>query len=234
MAALAGAVVHLDTSVIGQTLIGQPIIACTLYGWIAGRPEVGLFFGILFELLWLANLQIGAAKFAEGNLGAIIATITACEVAPSGVTGEPAWIVLLLCFALGMIFAQIGREISPFTRRVMIGIADRFVLACAEGREMSLRGWTLAAFGLHAAVGAGFVVIGLLAGRAMLRLYFGEFYALGPGDAIVNSTDNVLSGMWPALLGAGAGAALLQLVSKRDWMKWALVAAVFTGGALIW
>jgi hypothetical protein len=164
----------------------------------------------------------------------MIATVTACEVAPSEVTGEPAWIVILLCFALGMIFAQIGREISPFTRRAMIGIADRFVQACASGNGAARRGWTLAALGLHTAVGAVFVVIGLLAGRAMLRLYFGEFYALGPGEAVANATDGILSGMWPALLGAGAGAALLQLVSKRDLFKWAIIAGVFTGAAQTW
>ncbi len=227
---LAGTIVYLDTSVIGQTLLGQPIVACVLYGVLVDRPELGLFFGVLFELLWLANLQIGAAKFAEGNVGAMIATATAARVAPSEVTGEPAWIVLLLCTAIGLIFAYIGRELAPIVRKRINGIAARYVDAFAAGQS---GGWqVLAALGVHVTAGAVLTLLGLASGHFLLTLYFGKFYALGPGETIVATSDALCSGLWPSLLGAGCGAAMIQLVSRRDWI-WSMLLGVIAGWALL-
>lgn len=219
LAALAGTVVYLDTSVLGQTLLGQPIVACVLYGLLVDRPEIGLFFGVLFELLWLANLQIGAAKFSEGSIGAIIATATAARVAPSELTGEPAWIVLLLATAIGLIFAHVGRELAPFVRKRMNRIAENFVSACARG-DSGVK-WTLAALGTHIGAGFLFTLAGVISGHYVLMLYFGKFYELGPGEQVVQATDALCSGIWPGLLGAGSAAAMIQLVSRRDWV-WAL------------
>lgn len=223
--ALAGAVVYLDTSVIGQTLLGQPIVACVLYGLLVDRPEVGLFFGVLFELIWLANLQIGAAKFCEGSLGAIIATAVAASVAPSEVTGEPAWIVLLIAMSLGLVFAHLGRELAPIVRRTMNGVAERYVSDSALGKSGAA--WVLTALGVHVLAGAAFTALGVGTGHVLLRLYFGEFYALGPGPNVVQATDVLCAGIWPSMLGVGAAAALLQLVSRKDW-PWAIV-----GGAVL-
>ncbi|MBK6766341.1 MAG: PTS sugar transporter subunit IIC [bacterium] len=231
LATLAGTVVYLDTSVIGQTLLGQPIIACVLYGLLIDRPEVGLFFGVIFELLWLANLQIGAAKFSEGSLGALIATATAASVAPSEVTGEPSWFVLLLSTAVGLIFAHLGRELAPLVRRSMNRIAESYVNAAARNDHAAARGWTMAALGIHGAAGFGFTLLGVACGHLVMRLYFGEFYALGPSTSAVEATDIICSGMWPALLGAGAAAAMLQLVTRRNWI-WVIVLGL-AGGVLI-
>jgi len=231
LAALAGTVVYLDTSVIGQTLLGQPIIACVLYGLLVDRPEVGLFFGVIFELMWLANLQIGAAKFAEGNLGALIATATAASIAPSEVTGEPSWFVLLLSTAVGLIFAHLGRELAPLVRRSMNGVAESYMNAAARNDDAAARGWTLAAIGIHTVAGFGFTLVGVLCGQLVMRLYFGEFYALGPSTSTVEATDVLCSSMWPALLGVGAAAAMLQLVTRRDWI-W-VIALGALGGVLL-
>jgi mannose/fructose/N-acetylgalactosamine-specific phosphotransferase system component IIC len=231
LATLAGTIVYLDTSVIGQTLLGQPIVACVLYGFLIDRPELGLFFGVLFELLWLANLQIGAAKFAEGNLGAIIATATAARVAPSETTGDPAWMVILLCVGLGLIFSHLGRELAPLVRKVMNRLGASYVEACARNDNAAARGWTLAALGVHISAGVLFTITGLVAGHFMLALYFGEFYPLGPGESIVAATDALCAGLWPALLGAGAAAAMLQLTSRKDWL-WVMLAGM-AGGVLL-
>ncbi len=220
LSALAGTVVYLDTSVLGQTLLGQPIVACVLYGLLVDRPEIGLFFGVIFELLWLANLQIGAAKFSEGSIGAIIATATAARVAPSETSGEPAWIVLLLCTALGLIFSHLGRELAPVVRKLMNRIAEQFVDACARGESGSK--WTLAALGTHVGAGFVFTLVGVVTGHFLLMLYFGQFYALGPGEGVVQATDALCSSMWPGLIGAGSAAAVVQLVSRKDWV-WAVL-----------
>jgi len=228
--ALAGVVVYLDTSVIGQTLLGQPIVACVLYGLLVDRPEVGLFFGVLFELIWLANLQIGAAKFSEGSLGTLIATATAARVAPSEVTGEPAWIVLLLCTGLGLIFAHLGREVAPLVRRTMNGVAEKYVQTFSEGGSGGR--WIFTALGVHVLAGGAFTLLGVAAGHFLLRLYFGEFYALGPGEAVVNSTDLLCSGVWPSLLGVGSAAAMIQLVARKDWL-WVMVGGGILGALLL-
>lgn len=230
LGALAGTVVYLDTSVLGQTLLGQPIVACVLYGMLVDRPEIGLFFGVIFEMLWLANLQIGAAKFSEGSMGAIIATAVAASVAPSEYTGEPAWIVLLLSLSVGLIFSHVGRELSPIVRKIMNRIAERFVDACARG-ETGNR-WTFAALGTHVAAGFVFSIVGVLAGRLLLSLYFGDYFSFGLSESVVRSTDAICSAIWPGLLGAGSAAAMIQLVSRKDW-TWVLVLGLIGGFVLI-
>jgi mannose/fructose/N-acetylgalactosamine-specific phosphotransferase system component IIC len=228
-AALAGTIVYLDTTAIAQFMICQPLIACPLWGMIVGRPEVGLFFGVVFQLIWLGNLQIGAAKFAEGNIGAFVATVLACRV-PAQDSGNPAWITLLLALLVGLFIAQLGSELAPLVRKLMARVVPNYVLAAESGNNTKVRGWFLAAFGLHVAIGLGFLLLALLAGNFAFRLLLGNFYELGINESLTGATDVLLSGVWPTMLGAGAAIVLLMLVRRKTLPLFVLSAVVI--GAL--
>jgi mannose/fructose/N-acetylgalactosamine-specific phosphotransferase system component IIC len=223
-AALAGTVVYLDTTAIAQIMICQPIIACPLWGVIVGRPELGLFFGVIFQFIWLGNLQIGAARFAEGNIGAFVATALAAFVPPQS-NGEPAWIVLALAFAVGLIAAQFGSGLAPFVRRIVGKIVPAYVLAASEGNENRMRALFLRAIAIHVASGFLFSIAFLFGGRQLFRYVLGDFYLAGINDSLAGATDPLLSGLWPAALGAGAAIAILMLL-RRAWLVWFAVPAV--------
>ena len=218
--AVAGAIVYLDTTAVGQFMICQPLIACPLWGLIVGRPEIGLFFGVTFQLLWLGSLPIGAAKFPEGNLGAFVATALAARIPASG-NGEPAWVVLAVAAFIGIVAAQIGGEMTPLVRKLMDRYAPRVVAAAEAGRTGMFRLLFAGAIAVHAAAGFFFTLIVFFAGQWVFSLYTGSFSAAGVSRAVVGSTDVLLSGIWPAMLGAGVAVIARQFVVKRH-LAWFL------------
>jgi len=67
-----GGVVGLDTTAAWQVLFSHPLISCTLMGLAFGEPQLGLFFGIIFELIWFYDMPVGGARFPEGNVGSFL------------------------------------------------------------------------------------------------------------------------------------------------------------------
>ena len=65
--------VAMDTSSGPQCLISEPVVSCTILGILFGVPETGLKMGVLFQLLWLGYMPLGAARLADGNMGSFIA-----------------------------------------------------------------------------------------------------------------------------------------------------------------
>ena len=89
-----GGFVGLDTTAAWQVLFSHPLLACTLIGVVFGEPQIGLFFGIVFELIWLYDMPVGGAKFPEGNLSSFIGLMVALSLLDRAVVSVP-WLVLL-------------------------------------------------------------------------------------------------------------------------------------------
>lgn len=68
----AGGIIGLDTTAAWQVLFSHPLFACSLIGIAFGEPQLGLFFGIIFELIWLYDIPVGSAKPPEGNMGSFV------------------------------------------------------------------------------------------------------------------------------------------------------------------
>ncbi len=69
---LFGGIVGLDTTAAWQVLFSHPLISCSLIGLAFGEPQMGLFFGIIFELIWFYDMPMGGARFPEGNVGSFL------------------------------------------------------------------------------------------------------------------------------------------------------------------
>ncbi|MBU0692410.1 PTS sugar transporter subunit IIC [bacterium] len=168
-AALAGMVVYLDTTAIAQILICQPIIACPLWGYFVGEPEVGLIIGAVFQLIYLGNLQIGAARFAEGNIGAFIAVVLASQFCESNNSSYP--IALLLAFFIGLVAAQAGSYLAPTVRRIVGRIVPQYVLAAEQGDSGMVRSWFMLAVGVHLVAGFVYSLFWLVIGSYSIDLF---------------------------------------------------------------
>lgn len=219
-AAVAGMIVYLDTTAVAQIMICQPIIACPLWGWIAGRWDVGILFGIIFQLLWSGSLPVGAAKFPEGNVGALVATALAVNAAGSG--SELPWLALTLAITVGIVVAYTGAEVTVIVRRMMTTLAPQIATAAeaGDGARFRLRFW--GALGVHAAAGLLLSALGLVVGYRVLGL-----------SRLVDA--NIFSGIWPAMLGIGAAVIISRFVKRSNsgWF-WGALAAGLGGGLLLW
>lgn len=218
-AAVAGMIVYLDTTAIAQIMICQPIIACPLWGWIAGRWDVGIFFGIVFQLLWSGSLPVGASKFPEGNVGALTATALAGHAAGSGT--ELSWFVLTLSAAAGIAVAYAGAEATAAVRRIMNNITPRIIAAAEAGDAARFHLQFGSALCVHAAAGLLLTTAGLAVGTGLLKI-------------APTIPSDLFSGIRPALLGIGAAVIVSRFVKRANngWF-WAAL-AVGLGGGWLW
>ena len=231
--ALAGAIVYLDTTAVAQFMISQPIIACPLWGIITGRPEIGLFFGVAFQLIWLGSLPVGATKVPEGNVGALVATALSVRIPPAA-GGSPAWITLAIAALVGIIVAQIGGEFTPVVRRFLIRYS-RSVVAAAEARQGTRFTLLFAgAIGIHLLAGFVLTWTAFEAGKAAMALYLGHFMRFGISPAVVSGTNLIFSALWPGLLGAGTAVIAARFVHRASFGWFALSAIVGFGVGWLW
>jgi mannose/fructose/N-acetylgalactosamine-specific phosphotransferase system component IIC len=228
--ALAGAVVYLDTTAVAQFMICQPIIACPLWGILVGRPEIGLIFGVAFQLIWLGSLPIGAARFPEGNIGALVATSLAARI-PASPDGRPVGIVLAICAFIGILTAQVGSSVTPLVRKFLTGYSTRVVDAAKAEMRTRFAMLFVGAIGVHALAGFLLTLAATIAGWWVLRMYFGELAAAGISRAVIAQTDELFSAIWPGLLGAGVAAVVGRFVHRANtvWFLIIVTAAAVVG-----
>ena len=220
-AAVAGMVVYLDTTAVAQIMICQPVIACPLWGWMAGRLDVGILFGIIFQLLWSGSLPVGASKFPEGNVGALTATALAVNAASVGGNELP-WLALTLAILIGVVIAYAGAEVTALVRRLMVGYAPRVTAAAEAGDNVRFSFLFAGAVGIHALAGLLLTAAGLLAGNIVLKIVNG------------GAAPELFRGVWPIMLGAGA-AVVVSRFAKRGRLRWFYAAlALGVGGGWLW
>lgn len=215
-AAVTGMVVYLNTTAIAQMLICQPIIACPIWGLIVGQPDTGLIVGAVFQLIYLGNLQIGAARFAEGNIGAFIATVLATQF--SEVNGGAHFsLTLLFVTIIGLIAAQMGSYLAPTVRRIVGRIVPQYVLAAEQGKTGKVRSWFVLAVGVHMLAGYLYSFVWLMIGTVILK-FVSTSYAieriaeLASDESLTSDFSSILIG---ALLGVGSAVAGSVLVRKK-------------------
>lgn len=80
LASIWGGFVALDTTALLQIMISRPLVSCSIVGLLLGNFPLGFLIGILSELFYISELPVGAAKFAESNVGATAAATIAILV----------------------------------------------------------------------------------------------------------------------------------------------------------
>ena len=99
--ALAGGLVALDGTSVGQFMVSRPFVAAALGGLVVGRPGLGMAVGIVLEALHLAVLPVGAAKYPEGGPPAVAAgAVFAASQSPPVAAGATLLVAVLVALAL--------------------------------------------------------------------------------------------------------------------------------------
>jgi mannose/fructose/N-acetylgalactosamine-specific phosphotransferase system component IIC len=105
---LLGSLLLLDTTIVLQSLISQPLFTCTILGWIFGDIQLGLQLGIYLQILWLSIIPVGKTVIPEGNTAAIITTVLVLRYNQEHQLFN---IILVLAVLYSLIFAYAGSQL---------------------------------------------------------------------------------------------------------------------------
>jgi mannose/fructose/N-acetylgalactosamine-specific phosphotransferase system component IIC len=119
---LVSAFLSLDTAAVFQGLIAQPIVACTLIGWMSNDLWFGLQIGLIMQLIWISSLPIGAVTFPDGNLGSMIAVIVATRIDIENQGFEH--LIIFLAVFYGFFMSFIGAHVMKWIRQFNVHLFD--------------------------------------------------------------------------------------------------------------
>ncbi|HET9581755.1 MAG TPA: PTS sugar transporter subunit IIC [Gemmatimonadota bacterium] len=152
-----GAIVFVDAWPVGQTMLSRPIVVGPLAGTLLGAPAEGVFWGAVFEAVYLGILPVGAARYPDAGLAALVGTV----IASRGDGSEAAAYLVAMAFAAGFLgdwtsgFLRRwnGHTAASVARRVAAGDLD------APGRGIAVGVARGAALGAAAAVGCSAIAV---------------------------------------------------------------------------
>ncbi|RMF62821.1 MAG: hypothetical protein D6743_11615 [Calditrichaeota bacterium] len=221
---LMGGIVSADTESVGQTMVSQPIVACTAAGALFGNLPLGATVGLLLQLPYLVELPVGGGRVSLGNLGAFVAAGVAAQ-AHSTFTAYPNAVLLGSVF-WGILLSWIGAPLVSVTRTLNLRLL-RLADAAAERCDLKMLTRLQYAGAFIALVfGALFSAAGLVVGTFLIS----RLLQFAPG--FLDWLEAVSHLVKPVLLGAGAGAILWLYVTKSTRRYAALGAAA--GLLLVW
>jgi PTS system mannose-specific IIC component len=129
--ALWGGAVGLDGTSALQLMISRPMVAATVTGALLGRPAEALVLGIILELFSLVILPIGAARYPESGISAVIAAVVYVDGVSAGSTAGAGFApaALILAVVYGLVWEWVAGGSVNLLRRV-----NEWIIADAPSR----------------------------------------------------------------------------------------------------
>ena len=220
LVSLWGGVVATDTTAVLQIMISRPMVACSVIGLILGNFQLGFTIGVILELLYISELPVGGAHFAESNVGSVaaaaIAVLTARQV-PDRVDLIIVSVLLLAVFIswLGGWLVILMRHINSM---VYCSILDKKLVTPMHINAGQLIGIMLAfLLGFLSIFASCAVFVWLL---PILLLY------------VPTNLDTMLRPVMGGLLAVGC-VYLVHIFWTQDKRKWLLLLGIIIGSVLV-
>lgn len=137
--AIFGGIVALDTTAGPQIMIAEPLVSGTLLGLLFGMPGTGVLLGMLFQLLWLGYLPLGAVRFVDHGMGGFIgcaALLAAARMFSLDGAQIRAAVLPVMCF--GVLAGIAGLRLSDFIRDWNAALSERLVEWLEGGGSASI------------------------------------------------------------------------------------------------
>lgn len=213
---LWGGVVSLDTTAMLQIMISRPIVSCTISGLILGNFPLGFTMGILLELLYIDQLPIGAAKFAENNVGSTAATAVAVITANQFIDRDIPAIAFSILIALYI--STFGGMLVSRMRQANGKLYDNLL----KSEKITIRKITLTHFlGIGRAYLLGFFCI------FSTSLIFGTLLPFIV-RLIPTQFDKIIAPVQGGILAAGC-MSLVQIFWAKNQKKWIIILGIGVG-----
>lgn len=148
-----GTLVALDLVSVGQLMIGRPLVAGTVAGFLVGDPAAGAVAGGLLELYALETLAVGGARYPDFGPAAVAAAVA--------LRHAPIEVALGLAGALGLAMAWLGEWSIVWLRRGTTRAVRAHAAELDAGDVAILRRLHLGAVGRDALRGAVLTAVGL-------------------------------------------------------------------------
>ena len=208
---LTGAALMMDTTATFQILVSQPIVACTIIGYLAGDPAMGLHIGLLLQLLWLSDLPVGATLVPAGNYAAIVGAAVAVEL--NKFFPEKYYLIVLAIVIYAMMLSYLGAKMTKLNRNWNTYFFNKAVHHVESGNTKAITLINYQALAIHFLIAFVLVISGITIGNLIIGLVTGGL------DIAWNEKARFIE---VALLGTGAG--LTLSLFKRDEIKTFVVA----------
>lgn len=216
-----GGVVSVDTEAAWQTMLSQPLIGCTLAGFIFGNVALGLSVGILLQLPYLMEVPVGGCEVTFSSLGALIGAGVALRLHEQ--FPEKQQVVLFAGLLTGIIFSWLLGKLW----RLSLDVNFYFVRAARTAID-DYR-FNMLSF----LQGAGVIKSFLFGAGLVLVLSIGLETVLRP---VIHSLSVGVDGsLWllrPVMIGAGL-ATLIRIFVKKKTLPFAVAGAGLATLALI-
>jgi mannose/fructose/N-acetylgalactosamine-specific phosphotransferase system component IIC len=139
---LLGGVVSTDTTAGPQIMISEPLVSCTLLGLLFGQPETGILLGVLFQLLWLGYLPLGAVRFTDHDMAAFIATASLlASVRLFSLGDDVTRAAILPAMLYGILIGSVGLRLNDLIRRRSGVFTERMIADIEDGRNTNIFFW---------------------------------------------------------------------------------------------
>lgn len=199
-----GGIVALDTTAALQILISQPLVSCTLIGFLLGNPGIGLTVGILMELPWLLEIPAGGARFSESNIGSSIAAASA--ILTIRLVGRED-LTIFMALIIGVFLSYIGGILVLSQRNLNDRLMSR-IDARATPSPRSVWRHHFFCIGLTFSTGGLFVgIISIILGYKLLPMMI---------QWIPVSYDIFFQPVKSAFLGVGVGAMMVHFYQRKN------------------
>ena len=157
---LWGVVVGLDMASVAQTMLSRPLVAGFIAGLIVGDPAGGLMMGVVLEFFALEVLPVGAARYPDFGLGAVVAVATAA--------GSPSVLGTGLGVGVGLMVAYVGGYGAHLVKVMNGADVERHTTLLDSGSASAVYGVQFRGLAREATRAALVMVLGL-ATAALLR-----------------------------------------------------------------
>jgi len=218
---LAG-IVATDTTSGPQMLFSEPLVSCSLGGVIIGDPAIGIEIGMMFQLLWIGYMPLGAVRFTDSNMGAIISLAslyTAGDLFSLAGSEYRAAVIpaLIVGIAAGLAGSRFRHRVRRFNNRV----SETLLSKVERGETPSVTPWHLAGIGASFFRGTLMAVVFIPLGAAACAF-------------TVALPDRVVTGMaWSVPLVWGIACASTVFFSAMKGHKTALATGLAVGVAWV-
>ena len=218
--ALAG-FVSMDTTAGPQLLISEPIVSCSVAGWLFGDVTTGVALGLLFQTLWIGYLPLGTVRFTDNNLGSLVATASVLGAgAIYGFDDARLMAVFIPAMIYGVAISVIGLHARSLVRRLNGIRTERFYAALEHGESPSVAKVHCA--GIATSFGKGVVL-------AVVLLPIG-IAGTGMIDLLPDAMTAAFADGAHIIAGAAAASAFLFYWKRKQYALMCLGAA----GGLAW
>ncbi len=214
---LIGSLLALDTTVVFQFLLSQPLVTAALLGWLMGDLQLGIQVGFYLQILWLRNIPVGGAVVPEGNVAAIVTTCLVLRYHTDMIYFNS---VLVLAVIYGVAVSYLGGQLVVLYRKINVQILTWVLNGL---KRMKMAPLNLAPFS------SMLIYFGLMFILIYISLVFGDLLF----DQIKNmpvAWDDYFRYGLVAILGLGVGLVISLYKEKDDRL---LLAIGFLMGGIV-